>query len=205
MADYVTLAEFKNNSELIGYAFADYDAQLAISAASNGIEQYCGRRFNLDTSGTNVRYYSVTEPRELNIDDIVCTSYGATVQVDVDGDGVFETTWVRNTDFFLEPLNAQADGWPYETIRVSPRSAQRFPSWPRSVQVTGQFGWPAVPQNVKEATMIMSVRLMKRAREAPFGVAAIGFDGAAVRVARVDPDVAFLLDNWVRGYQVLVG
>jgi hypothetical protein len=52
--------------------------------------------------------------------------------------------------------------------------------------------------------MIMSVRLMKRAREAPFGVASVGFDGAAVRIARVDPDVAFLLDNWVRGYGVLV-
>ncbi len=203
MADYLTLQEVKNAQELIGFSFADYDAQMAISAASNGIEQYCGRRFDL-SSGTATRYYSPLEPGELNIDDLVCTTYGATVQADYSGDGTFSTTWTRNTDYFLEPLNAQADTWPYETIRLSRRSNWRFPVWYRSISVTGQFGWPSVPQNVKEATMIMSVRLLKRAREAPFGVAAIGFDGAAVRIARVDPDVAFLLDNWVRGYGVLV-
>ncbi len=204
MADYLTVTEVKNAQDLIGTSFADYDAQMAITAASNGITEYCGRSF-ATASGTTTRYYSVTEPRELNIDDIVCTTNGATVQIDIDGDGSFETTWTRNTDYFLEPLNAQADGWPYEWIRISPRSGQRFPWWPRSVAVTGQFGWPTIPVNVKQATMIMTGRLLKRGREAPFGVAAVGFDGAAVRIARVDPDVAFLLDNWVRGYGVLVG
>lgn len=205
MADYITLEEFKNASELVGVSFADYDAQMAISAASNGIEMYCGRRFNLDTSGTNVRYYSPVEPNILNIDDIVTSTTGATVQIDLSGTGTYTTTWALNTDYVLEPLNAQADGRPFETVRVHPRSAHRMPAWPNSVRVTGQFGWPTVPQNVKEATMIVSVRLMKRAREAPFGVIGLGLDNNPVRIARVDPDVCFLLDNWVRGRQVLVG
>ncbi len=194
----------KVNSELVGFSFADYSGQMAISAASSGIEQYCGRRFDLSSSGSVARYYSPIQARTLNIDDIVTTSYGATVQIDQDADGVFETTWVLNSDYLLEPLNAQADGWPYESIRVHPRSAQRFPGWPRSIKVTGQFGWPAVPSTVKEATMIMSVRLLKRAREAPFGVVGLGLDNSPVRIARIDPDVCFLLDNWVRGYKVLI-
>lgn len=185
-------------------SFADYDAQMAITAASNGIEQYTGRVFSLTTSGSVVRYYTPNDANTLNIDDIVTLTTGATVQIDIDGDGIFETTWTRNTDYLLEPLNAQADGWPYQWIRIHPRSAQRFPVWPRSVQVTGQFGWPTVPVNVKEATLIMAVRLMKRAREAPFGIVGLGLDNNPVRIARVDPDVCFLLDHWQRGYEVLI-
>jgi hypothetical protein len=204
LTDYISLAELKVNSELVGFSFADYDGQMAVSAASSGIEQYCGRNFSLTSSGSVARYYTPITARTLNIDDIVTSTYGATVQADIDADGVFETTWALNTDYLLEPLNAQADGWPYESIRVHPRSSQRFPCWPRSIKVTGQFGWPAVPATVKEATMIMSVRLLKRAREAPFGVVGLGLDNSPVRIARIDPDVCFLLDNWVRGYKVLI-
>ena len=81
MADYLTLTEVKNAQELIGVSFADYDAQMAISAASAGIEQYCGRGVDLSASTAN-RYYSPLEPCELNIDHLVCTTYGATVQGD---------------------------------------------------------------------------------------------------------------------------
>ncbi len=201
MADYITLAELKNTAELVGFSFADYDAQMAISAASQGIDQYTGRRFSLDADTTSVRYYTPRELRYVNVDDIVSV---ATVSVDYDGDGVFETVWALNTDYVLEPLNAAADGWPYETIRVHPRSRQWLPQYPRSVKVQAQFGWPvAAPQNIKEATTILATRLLRRAREAPFGVVGLGIDSTGVRISRTDPDVCFLLDNWIRGAQVL--
>ncbi len=200
---YVTLSEFKNAGELVGFAFADYDAQMAISSASNGISQYCGRDFGLN-AGTTTRYYTPQEASYVNIDDLCPTTYGGTVQTDYDGDGVFETTWTVNQDFVFGPLNAAADSWPYEWITVGPRT-NRALSWrPRSLAVTGQFGWPAVPDNVREATMILTARLLKRAREAPFGVVGGGLDNSPVRIARTDPDIGFLLDNWVRGYGVLV-
>jgi hypothetical protein len=74
---------------------------------------------------------------------------------------------------------------------------------PSSVAVTGQFGWPAVPAQVIEATTILATRLLRRAREAPFGVVGLGIDGAAVRISRFDPDVGFLLDPLVKGSGVL--
>lgn len=200
---YITLSELKNSQELVGFAFADYDAQMAIQSASNGVSQYCGRDFGV-ASGTTTRYYTPQEPGYVNIDDLVTTTSAATVQTDTNGDGVFETTWTLNTDYVLEPMNAQADSWPYEWIRVHPNSGNRFTSWPRSLAVTGSFGWPATPDNIREATMILSVRLLKRAREAPFGVVGGGLDSSPVRIARTDPDIGFLLDNWVRGYGVLV-
>jgi hypothetical protein len=201
MSDYITVTEFKATAELIGFSFADNDIAPAISAASRGIDEYCGRRFYPDADTTAVRYYSPTRPRTLNIDDLIALG---TVQADIDADGTFETTWILNRDYLLEPLNAAADAKPYEWIRVHPASNQRFPVWPRSIKVTGQFGWTAVPPTVKEATTIMATRLLRRARDAPFGVVGLGIDQTAIRIGRTDPDVGFLLDNFVKGQGILI-
>jgi hypothetical protein len=74
-----------------------------------------------------------------------------------------------------------------------------FPTcFPRSVRVTGQFGWSEVPEAVKSATVILATKLVRRAREAPFGVVSIGLDGGAMRIARTDPDVMFLLGEYIQ-------
>ena len=69
--------------------------------------------------------------------------------------------------------------------------------------MTGVFGWSEVPAPVKQATTIMATRLLRRAREAPFGVVGLGLDNAPVRIAKIDPDVAFLLNPFVKGGGVL--
>jgi len=199
MSNYVQLTELKNTSELIGFSFADYDAQQAINAAEAGIEEYCDRTFY--SSGTAVsRYYSATELGYVLIDDLISA---ATVATDTDGNATFETVWASNTDYLLWPYNATADGKPYERLEPNPYSSLRFSTAPRSVLVTGQFGWLTTPPQVKEATTIMATRLLRRAREAPFGVVGLGIDNAPVRISRIDPDVSWLLDNLVRGSGVL--
>lgn len=200
MSDYITLAEFKNAAELIGYAFADYDAEQAISAASRGIEEYTGRIFTAAGTTATTRYYTPNQGYYLEITDASTVS---TVTSDWDGDGTFESTWTENTDYVLEPFNAAADGKPYERIRVHPLSSLRLPAWPRSVAVTALYGWPAVPPQVKEVTTLMATRLLKRKREAPFGVAGIGLDGAPIRIARVDPEFQWLIDPLKKGDGVL--
>jgi hypothetical protein len=52
------------------------------------------------------------------------------------------------------------------------------------IQVTGTFGWPAVPLNVKEATLIQAADTF-RSKDAPFGVAGFGEFG----VVRVGPNL----------------
>ena len=198
MSNYITLEEFKYTAELTGFSFADGDIPNAIGAASRGIDEYCGRKFYTDAT---TRYYTPVEPGYLRIDDLVTLG---TMTSDLDGDGVFEQTWTLNTDFVLEPLNAAADGKPYEEIRLHPAGSLRFSCYPRSVSVSGTFGWAATPAPVKEATTILASRLLRRAREAPFGVVGIGIDNAAVRIARTDPDVAFLLDPFIRGAGMFV-
>jgi hypothetical protein len=198
MGNYITLTELKNTSELIGYSFADWDATKAIAATEAGINELCGRSFT-PASGTTTRYYTPTEMGVVLLDDVISV---ATVATDNDGDGVYEQTWTTS-DYLLAPFNAAADGRPYETLAARPYSSLRFTCLPSSVAVTGQFGWPAVPAQVIEATTILATRLLRRAREAPFGVVGLGIDGAAVRISRFDPDVGFLLDPLVKGSGVL--
>jgi hypothetical protein len=73
---------------------------------------------------------------------------------------------------------------------------------PRGVELTGRFGWPTVPAEVVEATTILASKLLRRAREAPFGIVSAGIEvGVAMRIARSDPDVGLLLSgvsrNWI--------
>lgn len=196
--EYLTVMELKNSAELVGTAFADYDIQKAISAASRGIDEYTGRFF---FTSVGTRYYTAAEACHLDIDDL---STAGVVTTDQDGDGVYETSWTVNTDYTFAPLNGPTDGKPYEEIRVHPYAGQRFPCFPAGVSVAGTFGWPAVPDPIIEATTIIATKLVKRKRDAPFGIVGVGIDNFAVRIARTDPDVAFLLDPFIRGSGVMI-
>lgn len=193
---YVELEQLKSTLELTGQTFADPDLQGCITAASKDIDEACGRTFSLGATGS-VRYYTPESGKLLLVDDIVDIDE---VAVDRGGDGTFEETWTANTHFVAEPLNAAADGAPWEHFRA--RSAAGW-KWPvdveRSVRVTGQFGWTAVPASIETATRILASRLFKRSREAPFGIVTVGSDvGAAMRLSRTDPDVASLIAPFVR-------
>jgi hypothetical protein len=192
--DYVALAEAKATLELNGESFADDDLARAITAASRGLDNITHRRFWADTDATSVRYYSADDCRALRIDDLITLT---SVETDPTGDGTFEDAWAA-ADYVLEPLNAAADGWPYTRIGAHRNGNFVFPTcYPRTVKVTGKFGWAEVPAGVKEATVMLAARLMNRARSAPFGVVSFGMEGA-VHIARTDPDVMFLVGPYIK-------
>ncbi|MBX5461639.1 MAG: hypothetical protein IRZ28_11185 [Steroidobacteraceae bacterium] len=191
---YAAAADLKATLSLSGETFADADIELALSAASRGIDSICGRRFWADADDV-VRHYTPDDARELRIDDLVTLT---SLKTSPAGDGQFTDVWTVNTDFVLGPLNADLDGRPWTRIEVHPSGRFRLPCHPRSVEVTGRFGWPAVPDTVKQATIVLASKLMRRAREAPFGVITLGLDGGAAHIARTDPDVMFLIGDLIR-------
>lgn len=200
-AGYVTAAQLKATLNLTGTAY-DSDLTAAALAASRAVDSATGRRFYLDVDVNQVRYYTPESLRLLLIDDV---STLTAVAVDRGGSGSFSETWTNGTDFVLEPLNAPADFWPYETLRVRQLAGRWLPNWiEKSVRVTAQFGWPAVPDDIYTATEILAVKLFKRIREAPFGIVSVGIDqAAAMRIARTDPDVAPLISRFVRKRTIL--
>lgn len=195
---YIELEELKSTAELTGTGFADADLQVAILAASRGIDDALGRRFWQDTDANQVRYYTPKVTDTLWVDDLVTLTEVAT---DATGGTTFADVWTVNADFVLEPLNAAAEGKPYTHLTIHPTSSLYLPcGYPRSVRVTGKFGWPAVPSEVKTLTRLVAMRLLKRTREAPLGFVELGVDGAAVRASGYarDPEYAFLTEGLSR-------
>jgi hypothetical protein len=193
---YVELEDLKKTISLDGLQNYDLDVGDVLDAASRKVDEFCGRRFYLDVDANQVRYYSPDDPYTLRIDDI---SVITTLKSDDAGDGTFENTWTLNTDYVREPLNAASDLEPWSKLCVHPSGAHFFPTgFPRSVELTGQFGWPAVPSPVRTATKMVAHRFLKRLREAPHGVVGFGMDGAVVRMMSIDPDVEDLLTPYSR-------
>lgn len=129
----------------------------------------------------------------LDLPDLVSVT---ALKTDVDGDGVFETTWSAS-DYQLLPVNApsEAEPEPYDSVKALVGS---FPvactGRTNRVQIEGVWGWPSVPEPVIEAAKILSGDYLKLGGMA-FGVAGYGEYGA-VR-ARMSNPALEMLDSYV--------
>lgn len=189
---YISIDEVRS---LVGVSDSNDDALLtgALLSACRAIDDHCGRRFYVDAD-VSAREYRPDAVGLVRVHDFSTTT-GLVVKTDDANDATYSTTWTVSTDFIVEPLNGLRDGraWAYDAIRAV--GARTFAGRVRpSVQVTAKWGWPSVPEPVKQATRLMTVAMWKR-KDAAFGVA--GFDQfGAVRV-RDDPMVASLLSPYM--------
>lgn len=195
--EYVSATTLKATLGITVSTF-DTDITTACSAASRGIDRACNRRFWVDADANQIRYYTPNPQRAvLFTDDIVTVT---TLAIDQSGGTSFATTLTANTDYVLEPLNAAVETpvQPYTSIRLHPSGGKSWPAYPRSVKITGKFGWPAVPDEIVRATTILATKLFKR-QESPFGIVTAGVDQAtAMRIAMSDPDVKFLISPFIK-------
>jgi hypothetical protein len=193
---YVTLPEFKA-WVILSDTVDDVVVDAAIGAASRGIDNFCHTRFWQTAAGTTVRLFDSCDGWRVRLGDTVAVTAVAT---DKNADGTFETAWA-STDWQLLPLNPAAapETRPYTELQAVENL--RFPTRGSAttrqglVQVTGTFGWPAVPAAVKEACLLVTNRLVKR-RNTPELVG--GFDEfGTIRIgSREDPDAVRLLNPY---------
>lgn len=187
---YASLAEVRAalyNDPVTASTAQDSAIETAVQAVSRQIDGWCGRRFWKNTTD-EVRIFTPDDHGMLFTDDIVSVT---TLKTDDDADGTFETSWL-SSDYALAPLNAALRGKPYTMICTKPNGTHSFPHVYSGVEITGVFGWNAVPDPIKEACILQTIRIFKRP-DAPFGVAGIGDMGTAVRVMKFDPDVQALI------------
>lgn len=199
---YCTPEMLKNRTG-IEDSLDDAEILSACRAVARWIDKrYCQRHFYRITA---TRTFEATDWYCLKIPDLVSVT---TFKTDNDGDGTFETTW-STSDYELLCTNALAEiePWPYDEINVigqyqlpvlcgSTRGVRRH-----RVQITGIWGWPAVPASVIQAAKILSGDYLKLGAMA-FGVAGYGEYGA-VR-ARMSNPAMEMLDPY-RRHPVLVG
>lgn len=161
----------------------------AITAASRQIDGRCGRRFYADSTATT-RYYIPRSSTFTIVDDISSLT-GLVIATDADVNGTWETTLTVGTDVQLGPANALARNEPITTLRAIQYYFPMSTVDRETLAVTAKWGWPAVPDAIKEATALLSARIFKR-YDSPLGVAGFG-DLGAITVRRLDPDVELLI------------
>ena len=191
---YATLAEFKS---AIGITDSTDDTPLqsVLDATDALIDNYTDRKQGFGTA-TETRYYNADTYQYVLVDDLVSVT---TLTTDDNGDGTYPTTWVAGTDYNLAPGNAALDGWPYTELDVSVTYPKNFPKGVyRGVKVTGVFGWPTVPNAVKQAAIIQASAVWS-SRTSPFGVIGSADLGGILRQTRaLHPEAQVLLDAYRR-------
>lgn len=130
-------------------AAEDAEITLQLLAMSRVLERdRLGRYLTKDAVAT-VRRYDATPRRTLNIEDIADIA-GMTVKLDVNNDGVAETTLTLTTDYELLPRNALTgpEPQPYTQLYLPERGTRYF--WPGLVEVSAIHGFPAIPEGLKQ-------------------------------------------------------
>lgn len=188
---YCTLADLKSALR-IQDDLDDSLLELAIESASRDIDGACERVFYKTANATRV--YVPRDSFIVETDDIVSITTLKTSS----GGVTFDITWSAG-DYQLEPLNGVSGGLvqPYTAIRAI--GSYLFPVWEpanlnaqeATVQIVGTFGWNTVPTAIKQATILLAMRLFKRL-DSPLGVAGFS-DLGAVRVSNIDPDINRLI------------
>lgn len=167
--------------------------ELAVESASRMIDSVAERIFY--NAGTATRQYAALRSDLVQIDD--CRTI-TTLQTSTNADYIYDQTW-KVTDFQGEPLNQLVAGQSTPFTRIRATGDYNFPvaSDVATVQVTGVWGFAAVPTAIKQACVIQSAREFKRF-DSPLGVAGYG-DLGVMRVSRyLDPDVEMLVRPWMR-------
>lgn len=200
---YATFTEFSAWTQIQGLKKTPI-VEDAIAATSRAIDEYCHRHFWQDgTVGVPVvRTFETCNPYRLDLPAFHDLSAAAvpTVKTDEAGDGTFETTWAAS-DYQLLPFS-RPTGRPY--TRVEAVAGRLFPvrysgntGRRDRVQITGVWGWDAIPASVKQACLIKAARIFTR-HQSPQGIAGMG-DFGPIRISRFeDPDVVSLLDPYRR-------
>lgn len=190
MTDYADLATLKAQMAITDTDRDDLLSQ-ALSAASRGIDTTCGRRFDLDATASARTY----RPGGLLAPD----DGGQALLVDDIGDTTDLLVEVGAGTSYTELAGVET-GPDNAIVRGRPVTSLLYPgAWPvggaQRVRVTARWGWPTVPEEIVQATLIQASRLYKR-KDSPEGVMGSA-EWGVVRLSRRDPDVWALIEHYM--------
>ena len=183
---YASLSQIKAAARITD-AVDDSLLEMAVESASRMIDAECDRNFY--SSGTATRDFTPNDLYTVDTDDLTSI---VSVKLDDTGDLTFPIT-IAVTDYQTEPLNQRVSGNPYPIYRLRMIGDYLLPIWGNqaTVRIQGVYGFTPLPIQVTQACIIQASRIFKRL-DSPLGVAGFG-DMGAIRVGKVDPDVAMLI------------
>ncbi len=191
---YATLVQIKEFLSITD-SVDDNILERSVESASRSIDRMTNRRFFADSSAT-ARFYRARNAYFQIVDDISSTT-GLLVDLDTAGSGTYTTSLTISTEFLVDPPNAISVGRPITQITMV--SGQLLPSFIPNlrpgVRVTARWGWPAVPMDIVEATLILAADLFKR-KDAVAGIVGLSELGS-VRMGQLGRDIGAI----VRAYR----
>lgn len=197
---YCTLDELKHKARLtIESSDSSYDDMLegVIEAVSRKIDDACNRRFYADSSNT-ARYFTAINSSYLFTGDIASRSSDSMIiEIDLNNDGTYQNT-LADSDYVLEPYNADLDNVPFQKIEMSFNGQYLLPAKvKKGVKITAKWGWPSsVPLPIKQATLLQSERLYKRFAT-PLGSESMSAIGRmTLSIPALDVDVEQLISRY---------
>ena len=183
---YCTLAQIKAATRITD-AIDDALLEMAVESASRLIDAECDRNFY--SGGTATRDFIPNDSFVVDTDDLTSI---VSVKLDDAGNLDFPVT-LAVTDYQTEPVNQRVSGNAFPITRLRMIGDHLLPVWGRqaTVRIHGVYGFTPTPIQVTQACVIQAGRIFKR-NESFLGVAGWG-DLGAIRVGKVDPDVAMLI------------
>lgn len=189
--EYIDLAELKASRRVpASNVQDDLTLQARITRASRAIDTRCrgeGGHFYADSTAT-ARTYKLRGRTVAGYDGVLLLVDDISSLTDLVIEYGNGSSWSAVTDYEAEPENALARGRAIEALRRAGWGSDR-------VRVTARWGWPVVPDNVREATWLLANRRYVR-KDSPEGVANWSQEGA-IRVSRFDPDIEDLLTPYI--------
>lgn len=133
-----------------------------LKAVSRLLDRECERFFTIDAAAV-ARYIDGRGGKEIWLNADIGSVSNLVVLVDLDNDGVPETTLTKDTDFWLLPRNAALgpEPRPWEAMLLMPTTTvlTAFPNQADALKITALWGWPAVPAAIVEATVLITRQL----------------------------------------------
>lgn len=151
----------------------DEDIQIDLTAISRYLDGKLGRFFTKDIDDVARIYVPARNLVEITVDDL--STDPTSIEIDEDDDGTYTTT-LAETDYELLPYNADKgpEPWPYTRIGLTPWGNYSCFYKGIRVKVTGKFGWPTVPESIRQATIQLAAILRLETPRATRRIAELG-------------------------------
>ncbi len=194
---YMSTSEFNAQS---GATETPSGLTSVLVSASRQIDGYCSQRFDQsgDVMTPVVKYLTSMSYQCLSIPPLVSVSELA---VDLNGNRDYTQIW-STTDYDLLPYEAADLDEPYREIATTPLGRYAFPTFGRGIKLTGIWGWPEVPETIKQVCYLIANR-NKSLWNAPFGSTGSGELGAGLNMTQaLTPLIQKMLDPYRAMYVV---
>lgn len=152
---YATAAEYRARIDKSDNA-DDADILEALKGVARFIDRQCGRHFT-QSAADQVRYFDGNGRAKLYVDDIVTLTAAA---VDTGLDGTYAQAVTVASNVLLSPYNAAEISEPFTAVELAPYGTNNeLSAWtrgPKTVKLTATWGWPAVPDAIREANVFLA-------------------------------------------------